>query len=93
VFNSFTTALQALQTSPDDPSARTTVLRRASARSAPQRHGIGRRAAHRPLDSVAKANEAMQRIADINSSSGPRPPMMPDGDLATSDQYIDQLRD
>jgi flagellar hook-associated protein 1 FlgK len=99
VFNSFTTALQALQTSPDDPSARTTVL---SAAQVLAQHLNGmtsdvqdlRSSAELGLsDSVAKANEAMQRIADINKQLGTATA----SDATTAnlldqrDQYIDQL--
>jgi flagellar hook-associated protein 1 FlgK len=99
VFNSFTTALQALQTSPDDPSARTNVLSAAQV-LAQQLNGMTtevqglRSSAELGLsDSVAKANEAMQRIADINKQLGTANA----NDATTAnlldqrDQYIDQL--
>ena len=75
-FNNFVTTLQALSTSPDSVSARSAVL--ASAKVlAQQLNGMStdiqglRASAELGLsDSIAKANEAMRRIAEINQELG-----------------------
>jgi len=99
VFNKLTTALQALATSPEDASARSAVL--SSAQVLTQQlnsmttdvQGLRNDAELGLADSVAKANEAMKHIADINRQLG-----VTDSNDATTatlldqrDQAIDQL--
>lgn len=99
VFNKFTAALQALATSPDSSAARTAVTSAAQV-LAQQFNGMTtdiqglRSDAELGLsDSIAKANEAMRRIADVNRQLG----TSTRNDVATAslidqrDQYIDQL--
>src|SRR5262249_24236072 len=99
VFNNFSTALQALQTSPDDTSARSTVLSAAQVLAQQLNgmtsdvQGLRSNAELGLADSVAKANDAMQRIADINRQLGTANA----NDATTAnlldqrDQYVDQL--
>jgi flagellar hook-associated protein 1 FlgK len=99
VFNNFMTAVQALSTSPDSAAARTAVLSSAQV-LARQLNGMSadiqalRSDAELGLaDSVAKANDAMAHIAEINRQLGTA--TSNDGASATlldrRDQYIDQL--
>jgi flagellar hook-associated protein 1 FlgK len=99
VYNSFTTALQVLSTSPDDPGARTGVIN--SAQLLAQQlnqlsNSIQSQRANAELaisDAVNKANEAMRQIASLNQQIAASTP----GDAATAslldnrDAYIDQL--
>lgn len=99
VYNSFTSALQALSTSPDDPGARTAVINSAQllAQQLNQLSGsIQGQRANAELaiaDAVNKANEAMKQIASLNQQIAASTP----GDSATAalldqrDSYIDQL--
>lgn len=72
VFNNFTQSLQALSTSPDDPSARANVIAQAQVLTqqlnsmSTQVQGLRADAELGLSDSVAKANNAMQQIATIN---------------------------
>jgi flagellar hook-associated protein 1 FlgK len=98
-FNNFMTALQALSTSPDQLSARSAVL--SSAQVLTQQlnsmtadiQGLRSDAELGLADAVAKANEAMRRIADINRQLGTA--TSNDAAAATlldqRDVYIDQL--
>ena len=99
VYNSFTSALQVLSTSPDDPSARTAVVN--SAQLLTQQlnqlsgsiQGLRANAELGIADAVNKANEAMTQIASLNGQIAAGTP----GDAATEalqdqrDSYIDQL--
>jgi flagellar hook-associated protein 1 len=99
VYNSFTSALQTLSTSPDDPGARTAVIN--SAQLLTQQlnqlsgsiQGLRANAELGISDSVNKANEAMTQIAALNQQIAASTP----GDGATAtlmdqrDSYIDQL--
>jgi len=99
VYNSFTSALQTLSTSPDDPGARTAVIN--SAQLLTQQlnqlsgsiQGLRANAELGISDSVNKANEAMTQIAALNQQIAASTP----GDGATvtlmdqRDSYIDQL--
>lgn len=73
VFNNFTSSLQALQSSPDDPSAQSSVVTTAQLlatqlNTMTQQIQSLRGAAELGLsDSVDQANDAMQHIADINA--------------------------
>ena len=99
VYNSFTTALQVLWTSPDDPGARTGVINSAQllAQQLNQRSSSSQsQRANAELaisDAVNKANEAMRQIASLNQQIAASTP----GDAATAalldnrDAYIDQL--
>ena len=72
VFNNFTQSLQALSTSPDDPSARANVIAQAQVLTqqlnsmSTQVQALRGDAELGLSDSVAKANNAMQQIAAIN---------------------------
>jgi flagellar hook-associated protein 1 len=99
VYNSFTSALQVLSTSPDDPGARTAVVN--SAQLLTQQlnqlsgsvQGLRANAELGIADAVNKANEAMSQIASLNGQIAAGAP----GDAATEslqdqrDSYIDQL--
>jgi len=99
VYNSFTSALQVLSTSPDDPGARTAVVN--SAQLLTQQlnqlseniQGLRANAELGIADAVNKANEAMSQIASLNGQIAAGTP----GDAATEalqdqrDSYIDQL--
>ena len=99
VYNSFTSSLQTLSTSPDDPGARTAVIN--SAQLLTQQlnqlsgsiQGLRANAELGISDSVNKANEAMTQIAALNQQIAASTP----GDGATAtltdqrDSYIDQL--
>ncbi len=99
VFNKFMTTLQTLSTSPDSASARSAVL--SSAQVLTQQlntmtadvQGLRSDAELGLSDSVAKANEAMQRIAEINRQLGTstRNDATTASLLDQRDQYIDQL--
>ncbi len=99
VFNNFMTTLQALSTSPDSSSARSAVLSSAQV-LAQQLNGMSadiqglRSSAELGLaDAIAKANDAMARIAQINQQLGTADP----GNATTAslldqrDLYIDEL--
>jgi flagellar hook-associated protein 1 len=99
VYNSFTSALQVLSTSPDDPGARTAVVH--SAQLLAQQlnqlsdniQGLRANAELAIADAVNRANEAMAQIASLNQQIAGSTP----GDGATAalldqrDSYIDQL--
>jgi flagellar hook-associated protein 1 FlgK len=99
VYNSFTTALQVLSTSPDDPGARTGVINSAQLLAQQLNQlssSIQSQRANAELaisDAVNKANEAMSQIASLNQQIAASTP----GDAATAalldnrDAYIDQL--
>jgi flagellar hook-associated protein 1 FlgK len=99
VYNKFTTALQVLSTSPDDPGARTAVVNSAQLMAQQLNQlstGIQSLRANAELaisDAVSKANEAMTQIASLNQQIAAATP----GDAATAalldnrDAYIDQL--
>jgi flagellar hook-associated protein 1 len=99
VYNSFTSSLQTLSTSPDDPGARTAVVNSAQllTQQLNQLSGdIQSLRANAELgiaDAVNKANEAMTQIASLNQQIAAANP----GDAATGalqdqrDSYIDQL--
>jgi flagellar hook-associated protein 1 FlgK len=99
VYNNFTTALQALSTSPESTSARSAVLTSAQVLTQ-QLHAMTtsilglRSSAELGLsDSINKANDALSRIAAINQQLG----TAESNDANTAalldqrDQYIDQL--
>jgi flagellar hook-associated protein 1 FlgK len=99
VFNRFTTSLQVLSTSPDDPGARTAVVNSAQLLAQQLNQlssSIQSLRANAELaisDAVNKANEAMQQIASLNQQIAAATP----GDAAAAalldnrDAYIDQL--
>jgi flagellar hook-associated protein 1 len=99
VYNSFTSALQVLSTSPDDPGARTAVVNSAQLLTQQLNQlsaNIQSLRANAELgiaDAVNKANEAMTQIASLNGQIAAGTP----GDAATEalqdqrDSYIDQL--
>ncbi|HEV8464404.1 MAG TPA: flagellar hook-associated protein FlgK [Pseudolabrys sp.] len=99
VYNSFTSALQVLSTSPDDPGARTAVVNSAQLLTQQLNQLSGSVQALRAnaelgiADAVNKANEAMSQIASLNGQIAAGTP----GDAATEalqdqrDSYIDQL--
>jgi flagellar hook-associated protein 1 FlgK len=98
-FNSFTSAVQALSTSPDDPSSRSAAISAAQT-LAQQLNDMSdsvqslRGDAEMALsDAVSQANEAMQQIAKINQQLATAAPA--DATTATlldqRDSYIDQL--
>lgn len=99
VFNKFATALQALATTPDSNAARTAVTSAAQVLAqqfnsmTADIQGLRSDAELGLADSVAKANEAMLRVAEINRQLG----ISTRSDAATAslidqrDQYIDQL--
>lgn len=99
VYNNFTTAVQSLSTSPDDPSARSAVI--SSAQLLTQQlnqlsNSVQSLRANAELgiaDAVNQANGAMSQIAALNQQIAASTP----GDSATAtlmdqrDSYIDQL--
>jgi flagellar hook-associated protein 1 len=99
VYNSFTSALQVLSTSPDDPGARTAVVNSAQLLTQQLNQlssSIQGQRANAELaiaDGVNRANEAMKQIASLNQQIAGSTP----GDSATQalldqrDSYIDQL--
>jgi flagellar hook-associated protein 1 len=99
VYNSFTSALQVLSTSPDDPGARTAVVNSAQLLTQQLNQlsaSIQGQRANAELaisDAVNSANEAMTQIASLNQQIAGSTP----GDSATAalqdqrDSYIDQL--
>lgn len=99
VFNKFTTALQALTTSPDSVTARTTVLNTAQVltqqlnRMSNDIQGLRSDAELGLSDAVARANNAMQQIAAINRQLSGNSAQ--DAAAATlmdqRDAYIDEL--
>jgi flagellar hook-associated protein 1 FlgK len=99
VFNNFTTALQALSTSPDDPAARNAVLAQAQVLTqqlnsmTSQVQGMRADAELGLADAVAKANNAMAQIAEINKqlSNYNTADSTTASLLDQRDAYIDQL--
>jgi len=99
VFNDFTTALQALSTSPDDPAARNAVLAQAQVLTqqlnsmTSQIQGMRADAELGLADAVAKANNAMEQIAEINRqlSNYNKADTTTAALLDQRDAYIDQL--
>lgn len=99
LYNSFTTSLQALTTSPDSESTRTAVISAAQVLTQQLASMSGDIQALRSdaelglSDSVTRANEAMLRIAEINQQLGAS--SANDGTSAVlkdqRDAYIDQL--
>ena len=99
VYNNFTSALQTLATSPDDPGARTAVVN--SAQLLAQQlnqlsnsvQGLRANAELSINDAVNQANEAMKQIASLNQQIAASTP----GDSSTAalldarDSYVDQL--
>jgi flagellar hook-associated protein 1 FlgK len=99
VYNSFTSALQTLSTSPDDPGARSAVVN--SAQLLTQQlnqlsnsiQALRANAELNVADAVKTANEAMTQIASLNQQIAAATP----GEAATGalmdqrDSYIDQL--
>jgi|SRR6185369_9266890 len=73
VYNNFTTALQTLATSPDDPAARSSVISAAQLftqqlnQTSDSIQNLRGNAELGIADAVAKANEAMQQIASLNA--------------------------
>jgi flagellar hook-associated protein 1 FlgK len=99
VFNDFTTALQALSTSPDDPAARNAVLAQAQVLTqqlnsmTSQIQGMRADAELGLADAVARANNAMEQIAEINKqlSNYNKADTTTAALLDQRDAYIDQL--
>jgi flagellar hook-associated protein 1 FlgK len=99
VYNSFTSALQVLSTSPDDPGARTAVVNSAQLLTQQLNQLSGSIQGQRAnaelaiADGVNRVNEAMKQIASLNQQIAGSTP----GDSATQalqdqrDSYIDQL--
>jgi flagellar hook-associated protein 1 FlgK len=99
VYNNFTTALQSLSTSPDDPAARSAVI--STGQQLTQQlnqmsdsiQGLRGQAELGISDAVTQANQAMSQIAQLNQ----RIAASPQNDTATAtlldqrDSYIDQL--
>jgi flagellar hook-associated protein 1 FlgK len=98
-FNDFTTTLQTLSTSPESASARGAVINAAQVlaqqlnQMSAQIQSLRSDAEYGISDAVARANNAMQRIAEINRQLA----LNPAGDAATAvlldqrDMYIDEL--
>ena len=80
VYNNFTTALQALSTSPDDPAARSAVISAAQLltqqlnQTSDSIQGLRGDAELGIADAVTKANEAMSQIATLNQKHRRHPP-------------------
>jgi flagellar hook-associated protein 1 FlgK len=99
MYNNFTTALQALSTSPDDNSARSAVINSAQLLTQQLNQmsdGIQALRSDAELglsDAVSKANNAMTQIAELNQKLASSSAM--DGTTATlmdqRDAYVDQL--
>jgi flagellar hook-associated protein 1 FlgK len=99
IFNNFTTALQALTTTPDDPSARIGVVSAAQAMTqqlnsvSDSIQGLREDAEQGISTSVASANSAMQHIAQINNQIASMSPT--DSSRASllddRDGYVSQL--
>ncbi len=99
IFNNFTTALQALTTTPDDPSARIGVVGAAQALTqqlnsiSDSIQGLREDAEQGLSTSVASANDAMQHIAQINNQIAAMSPT--DASRASllddRDSYVSQL--
>jgi flagellar hook-associated protein 1 FlgK len=99
VFSDFTNAVQSLATSPDSTAARSGVLNSAQtlaqtlSLSSSRIQSLRLDAESGLADAVKSANEAMQKIADINNQLGGRE-ITTASDAALADQrdaYIDQL--
>ena len=98
-FNDFTTTLQTLGTSPESPSARSAVISAAQVLAqqlnsmSADIQSLRSDAEYGISDAVARANNAMQRIADINRQLALN--TTPDAATATlldqRDMYIDEL--
>lgn len=99
VYNNFTTALQGLATSPADNSARASVLSTAQVLAQQlngltnQIQGLRTDAENALASAVQDANQAMQRIAEINQKliASPTPDAARAALLDQRDQYVDQL--
>src|SRR5579885_736595 len=99
VYNSLTTALQALSTSPDDPAARSSVIGAAQTlaqqlnQASSQIQGLRRDAELGISNAVEQANNALSQIAALNQQILGR--SQGDSETATlmdqRDAYIDQL--
>jgi len=99
VYNNFTTALQSLSTSPDDPSARSAVISAAQLltqqlnQTSDSIQGLRGNAELGIAGAVTKANEAMSQIATLNLKIATS--AQSDGTAATlmdqRDAYVDQL--
>jgi flagellar hook-associated protein 1 len=99
VYNNFTTALQALSTSPDDPAAQSGVVSTAQLltqqlnQMTSSIQGLRSEAELGISDAVLKANEAMKQIAALNQKIAAS--SLNDSATATledqRDSYIDQL--
>jgi flagellar hook-associated protein 1 FlgK len=99
IYNNFTSALQALSTSPDDTAARSGVISSAQALAQQLNYmsdsiqGLRQDAELGISDAVTRANEAMSQIAKLNKQLAASPV----DDTATAslldqrDSYIDQL--
>lgn len=99
VYNNFTSALQALSTSPDDPASRSSAVSAAQVlaqqlnQMSSSIQGLRGDAELSIADAVTQANQAMAQIANINA----RIAASPLNDTATAslldqrDAYIDQL--
>jgi flagellar hook-associated protein 1 FlgK len=99
VYNNFTTALQSLSTSPDDPAARSAVINTGQLltqqlnQMSDSIQGLRGDAELGISDAVTQANQAMSQIAALNQ----RIAASPQNDTATAtlldqrDSYIDQL--
>jgi flagellar hook-associated protein 1 FlgK len=83
VYNSFTSALQVLSTSPDDPGARTAVVNSAQLLTQQLNQLSGNIQSLRAnaelgiADAVNKANEAMTQIASLNGQIAAGTPVTP----------------
>lgn len=99
VFNTFSGAVQSLVTSPDSTAARSLVLSTAQVlaqtlnSATTNIQGLRANAENGLADAVTNANEAMQKIADLNTQlAGKTTTNASDAALADQrDSYIDQL--
>ena len=99
VYNSFTTALQTLSSSPDDPAAQSSVISAAQLltqqlnQSSDSIQALRGNAELGISDAVTKANQAMSQIASLNQRIAAS--NLSDGAAATMldqrDSYVDQL--
>jgi flagellar hook-associated protein 1 FlgK len=100
VFNKFTSSLQALSSSPDDPAARGAVISNAQILAqqlnsmSDRIQGLRQNAELGISDAVNQANDAMQRIAEINTKLAASGGVMDAASATMQDQrdaYIDTL--
>jgi flagellar hook-associated protein 1 FlgK len=100
VFNKFSASLQALSSSPDDAAARGAVISNAQVLAqqlnsmSDRIQGLRQNAELGLSDAVTQANEAMQRIAEINKKLGSSGSTMDAASAIMQDQrdaYIDTL--